>query len=248
MTGRLLPFCFLTFSILPPASFGQSKSSLGFVDSGSDVVSVHELSIPDKARTDYNKGVKHLNQRDWAGSVPELQRAIKAFPGFFEAYDLLGVAQLAMQNWAGAEASFRESLDLSHGSYAPPHFGLALILCIDHKQFGDAEAMVREGLDLDPANAAGHFALAWVLYTMARPNEAERSAREAVRCKPTFAEPYLLLAQIHLQLKNWSAVIEDLDGYLKLDPSSPRSERMRAVRAQAQLMLSRQSAATQETR
>lgn len=239
--GRLLLFCVLTFSILPPASFAQSKTNLGFVNRAGDVVSVHELSIPGKARDDYNKGVRRLQQRDWPGSIPDFQRAIKTFPGFFEAYDLLGSAQLAMQDWADAEISFRQAIDLSHGTYGPPHFGLGLILCIDHKQVADAEAMVREGLDIDPANASGHFALAWILFTRARLYDAERSAREAVRCKPTFAEPYLLLAQIHLQLKSWSAAIEDLDGYLKLDPAGPRSPRMRSLRDQAQLLLASQN-------
>lgn len=241
--GRLLPFCALTFSILPPASFAQSNTRLGFVTAGSDVVSVHELSIPDKARNDYNKGVRRLNRKDWSGSIPDFQRAIKAFPGFFEAYDLLGAAQLAMQDWADAEVSFRQAIDLSHGSYGPPHFGLGLILCIDHKQVADAEAIVRDGLHVDPTDASGHFALAWILYTRARLTDAENSAREAVRCKPAYAEPYLLLAQIHLRLKSWSDAVEDLDRYLKLDPASARSARMRSVRDQAESLLARQTTA-----
>lgn len=241
MTSRLLPFCALTFSVLPIRSFAQSKPGLGFVNPAGEVVSVHELSIPGKARSDYNKGVRLLQQKDWSGSIPDFQRAIKAFPGFFEAYDLLGAAQLAMQDWADAEVSFRQAIDLSHGTYGPPHFGLGLILCIDHKQVADAEAMVRDGLDVDPTNASGHFALAWILYSRARLDDAERSAREAVRCKPTFAEPYLLLAQIHMKLQSWSAAIQDLDGYLKLDPAGPRSPRMRSLRDQAQLLLSSQN-------
>lgn len=242
MTGRLLPFCFLTFSILPPASFAQSKNSAESLDSSNDVVSVHTLSIPDKARNDFNKGVRHLTQKDWAASVPDFQHAIKSFPNFFEAYDLLGVAQLAMQNWTDAETAFRQSIELSHGTYGPPHFGLGLILCIDHKQYADAEAAVREGLDVDPADAAGHFALAWVLYTMSRFNDAEQSAREAVRRKPSFAEPYLLLAQIHLRLNGFAAAVDDLDGYLKLDPNGPRSVRMKSIRAAAQEALAKENA------
>lgn len=241
MTSRMLPLCFLTVSILPPASFGQSKSSLSSVDPATDVISVHELSVPDKARSAYNRGIHDLNARDWARSVPELQRAIKSFPGFYEAYDLLGTAELAMGDSTDAETAFQRSIDLSQGKYASPHFGLGLILCISHKRLADAEAIVREGLDLDPSDARGHFVLAWILYTAKQSSDAEQSAREALRYKPNFAEPYLLLAQIHLQLKSWSAAIEDLDGYLKVDPSSPRSDRMRSVRAAAQQALVNES-------
>ncbi len=242
--ARVIPFCFLTLSVFPSASSAQSKNDDRSLvrSSSSAVISVHELGIPDKAKDAYNKGVRRLNVKDWAASVPEFQRAIKSFPGFYEAYDMLGVAQLAMQSWKDAESAFRKSLDLSGGRYASPHFGLGLILCIDYKQFPEAEALIRDGLDLDPEDASGHFSLAWVLYTVRRLPEAEKSAREAVLYKPAFAEAHLLLAQIHLRQNNSAAEIEDLDGYLKLDPDSPRSARARAARADAQRALSHETA------
>jgi tetratricopeptide (TPR) repeat protein len=241
--SRAIPFCFLALSVFPSVTSAQSTNGgRSLVDSTGAVVSVHELSVPDKAKEAFNKGARRLNAMDWAGSVPEFQRAIKTFPGFYEAYDMLGVAQLAMQNWADAETSFRKAIDLSLGRYAAPHFGLGLILCIDHKQFAQAEETVRDGIDIDPADASGHFALAWILYTVARLPEAEQSAREAVRDKPTFAEAYLLLAQIHLRQNDSAAAIEDLDGYLKLDPDSPRSARAKAARATAQRALAHETA------
>jgi|HubBroStandDraft_1064217.scaffolds.fasta_scaffold04168_4 tetratricopeptide (TPR) repeat protein len=241
----MIPFCFLTLSVFPSVSSAQSKTGARSpLDYTAAVVSVRQLSIPGKARDAYNKGIRRLNVKDWAGSLLEFQHAIKSFPGFYEAYDMLGVAQLAMLNSADAERSFRKSIDLSLGQYAPPHFGLGLILCIDYKQFADAEAIVREGLDLDPVDASGHFALAWVLFSVGRLTEAEQSAREAVRNKPAFAEPYLLLADIHLRQNHSAAAIEDLDAYLKLDPDSPRSARAKAARADAQRALAHETATT----
>jgi tetratricopeptide (TPR) repeat protein len=243
--SRVIPLCFLTLSVFPSVTSAQSKTGdRSPFDYTAAVVSVHELSIPGKARDAYNKGIRRLNVKDWAGSVPEFQRAIKSFPGFYEAYDMQGVAQLAMQSWQDAETSFRKSLDLSLGHYAAPHFGLGLILCIHYKQFAQAEETVRDGLDLDPVDASGHFALAWVLYSVGRLTEAEQSAREAVRYKPAFAEPYLLLAEMDLRQNHSAAAIEDLDAYLKLDPDSPRSARAKAARAEAQRALARETAAT----
>jgi len=242
--SRVIPLCFLTLSVFPSVGSAQSKSHQSPLDYTAAVVSVHELSIPGKARDAYNKGVRRLNVKDWVGSVPEFQRAIKSFPGFYEAYDMLGVAQLAMQSWQDAESSFRKSLDLSLGQYAAPRFGLGLILCIHYQQFADAEEMVRDGLDLDPSDASGHFALAWVLYSVGRFTEAEQSAREAVRNKPAFAEPYLLLAEIHLRQNHSAVAIQDLDAYLKLDPDSPRSARAKAARADAQRALAHETPTT----
>jgi DNA-binding SARP family transcriptional activator len=76
-----------------------------------------------------------------------------------------------------------------------------------------------------------------VLYTTSRLAEAERCARQTLVSKPDFAEAYLQLAEIHLRQSNASAVVEDLDAYLKLDPDSPRSVRARSVREDAQRAL-----------
>jgi tetratricopeptide (TPR) repeat protein len=239
---RSVLLCFLTLSIFPSAAAGQSKDeSRSMIDYSGGVVSVHQLSIPDKAREAYNKGVRQLNAKDCTNSVPNFQRAIRFFPAFYEAYNLLGVAELAMQRWDDAEAAFRKSIELSSGTFAAPRFGLGLILC-HRNQCGDAEAMIRDGLDLNPADASGDFCLAWVLYTLGRLSEAERSAREATLYKPDFPEPYLLLAQIHLLQRNSSAEIEDLDRYLKLDPSSPRSAKAKTARADVQRILTKEDA------
>lgn len=243
--SRVIPLCFLALSVFPSVSSAQSKSGdRSPLDDTAAVVSVRELSIPGNARDAYNKGIRRLNVKDWAGSLPEFQRAIKSFPGFYEAYDMLGVAQLAMLNSADAEKSFRKSIDLSLGQYAGPHFGLGLILCIDYKRFAEAEEMVRDGLDLDPVDASGHFALAWVLFSVGRLTEAEQSAREAIRYKPAFAEPYLLLAEIHRRQNHPAAATQDLDAYLKLDPDSPSSARAKVARAEAQRALARETATT----
>lgn len=239
---RVVPFCFLTLSILPRIVFGQSKDiNRPSIDYSNSIVSIRELSIPGKARNAFDKGVQQLKLKDWAGGALQFQRAVNSFPTFYEAYDLLGTAELAMHRWGDAEAAFRKSIELSHDSYAPPHFGLGLTLCMNQRRFADAEAVIREGLDLDPADATGQFALAWVLYTVARFAEAEQSARQAILYRSTFPEPYLLLGQIHRQQSNFAAEIDDLNGYLKLDSSSPRSERARSARAEAQRALSSES-------
>jgi tetratricopeptide (TPR) repeat protein len=211
----------------------MSQSILGY---SNDMVSVHELSITNDARDSYNKGVRCLKARDWTGSASNFRRAIKLAPEFYEAYDLLGAAELGMQNWDGAEASFRKSIELSAGEFASPHFGLGLVLS-HRREFADAEAMIRDGLRVSPANPGGDFCLGWVLYLTGRLSEAEQSTQEAIVHKPSFPEPYLLLAQIHLFQRDPAAEIKDLDGYLTLEPNGPRSARARAARDEAERAL-----------
>jgi tetratricopeptide (TPR) repeat protein len=85
------------------------------------------------------------------------------------------------------------------------------------KQFVEAEATILEGLRLDPADAKGHFCLAFVQYLAGRFPEAERSAREAIRYNSDYAGPHALLAKIDQPGRG----IEDLKDYLKLKPAGP---------------------------
>jgi tetratricopeptide (TPR) repeat protein len=235
-------------AVFNPAAHAPSPPSdllKGDVRENASSVSVRELTIPDKAREAYNKGIRQADADDWAGSVPNFQRAIKSFPAYYEAYSGLGVAEVYLQNWNEAEASFRKCIELSGGTFAAAHFGLGLILS-HRQQFPEAEAMIREGIQLDPADARGHFSLAWMLHTMGRLPEAEQSAREAILYKPTFPDPYLLLAQIHLDRGNFSSEIEDLDGYLKVDPHGPLSARARAALADAERSSAKENAAARQ--
>jgi tetratricopeptide (TPR) repeat protein len=211
---------------------------------GAVTVSAHELSIPEKARKAFNKGSQRLAAKDSAGSIPEFQRAIQIFPAYYEAYYKMGIAQLDLQQGENAEAAFRKSIELSAGRYAPPHSGLGLILCLQ-KRLSEAESAARTGVKLDPADAAGQYALALVLLTTNRLPEAEKTARQAVLSKPNFAEAYLLLADIHLRQSKAAALVEDLDAFLKLDPDGPASARVRAVREDAQRALSQESAGSE---
>jgi tetratricopeptide (TPR) repeat protein len=239
--ARLVAFGFLTLTTLPLAAFGQihaDKSDLPPAENSAPTISVRELTIPDKARDAYNKGIQRFARKDWAGSVGEFQRAIAAYHDFYEAYYKIGLANLELRLSGDAETAFRKSIALSEGRFAPPLFGLGLTLGND-KQFDDALAFIRAGLSRDPTSARGNFTLAWVLYSADRVSEAENSARQAVLYNPDFAMAHLLLAQIHRRQNNAAALVEDLNAYLRLEPDNVRSAGVKAVRDAAARALDR---------
>ncbi len=203
--------------------------------------SVHELSVPGKARKYFDKGNQLLATKNVAASIPEYQRAIKTFPAYYEAYYKIGIAELDQQRGPEAEAAFRKALELSDAHYAPAQSGLSLVLCIE-RHFTEAEAAARADLELDANDSMGHYALALVLYATGRVGESEKSALDALRIKPRFPEVNLLLAQVHARQNNLAAAVTDLDAYLKLDSVSPRAYKARAARVGAQNALLQQSA------
>jgi regulator of sirC expression with transglutaminase-like and TPR domain len=71
-----------------------------------------------------------------------------------------------------------------------------------------------------------------------RASEAEPSAVAAVKLKADNPTLYLLLANIHMQLQNDRAQLDDLNNYLKLAPAGSFAEQARQQRDQLQQFLS----------
>jgi hypothetical protein len=95
-------------TILNTPSFpaeGPSETSRGT----RPTVSVRDLSIPERARKAFNKGIDRLAKNDPAGSLVHLQRAASGFPNFYEAYYAMGVAQLRLGHEEKAEREFQQS-------------------------------------------------------------------------------------------------------------------------------------------
>jgi tetratricopeptide (TPR) repeat protein len=243
---HMVPFCLLVFLIPALAGSAQSISPkttwVAPPHSASSVISAHELQIPQRARDAFTKGVKGFAAKDSVESVREFQKAIQLFPGYYEAYEKLGVAELDLKQWDSAESAFRKSIELSSGRYPPASFRLGLILSTVRNQFAEAESAVRTGLAMDPEDVTGNFVLGWVLYSTGRLEEAEKSAREAILIQPDFVGARLLLARIQLREGKFSSVVGDLDAFLANDITSPWDAEVRELRTEALRALSRDKA------
>ena len=195
--------------------------------------------MPAKAQDALAKGRERLYQKhDAAGSLAYFRKLLEISPGFYEGYFLEGVAYTQQSQVIEAEAAFHKSIDSSEHHYAEPCFALASLLT-DEKQFSKADQMAREGLETDPEAWRGHYELARALIGEGRPGDAEKSGLEARKRKADFAALYLILANIHMQLHNNEAVLDDVNAFLRLDPDGPASGQARAIKAQMERALGR---------
>jgi tetratricopeptide (TPR) repeat protein len=196
-------------------------------------VSVRELRIPPKALHAFEQGIELLAKKDPAGSLPHFQRAILEYAGYYEAYDRIGAANLKLLRIPEAEQAFRKSIDVSGGQYAHPLLALGAILD-DRKDFAEAVAVIRKGLNLDPDSWTGHYYLGLALFGLDRLEEAGQSVREALLRTADFPSAHLLLADIHCREKDFRSLVNDLNDYLKLAPDGPDSGWAKALRDSAQ--------------
>ena len=207
------------------------------VNKGPDAVSERELSIPRKAHDDMGKGMALLyGKSDYQGSLKPLEKATQEYPGYYEAYTQIGVAYMKLADASNSEKAFRKSIELSQERYAGAYVGLAELF-LNGGRFADAEPLARKAAELDSHSWQADSQLARALLGLHRPSEAETSAVAAVTAKPDNAVLYLILANVHIQLQNGRALLDDLNHYLELAPTGPAAEQARLQRDKVQQAL-----------
>ena len=193
-------------------------------------VSVRELSIPHKAHDAMKSGLSLLyGKSDAKASLKQFQRAIQEYPDYYEAYAAMGVAYMKLQDTPSAEDALHKSIEVSHEKYAESYYLLADLYC-NGQRFADAEPLARKAVELDPSSGQANSELGRALVGLDRPAEAEKSAAAAVKLDPNNPLLYLLLANVHMNTYNYPALLDDLNGYLKLAPDGPFAEQVRKQR------------------
>jgi tetratricopeptide (TPR) repeat protein len=225
--SRLGLSIFLAKSGKPPATPALQQLS----------ISAHQLSVPHKAHDEFEKGMALIYLKsDYRGAIAEFQLAIRDFPTYYEAYAEVGSAYYQLQDLGHAEEALQKSVDLSSGQYADAMFTLAAILT-DTKRYAEAETVSRRGVSVDASSWRGPFELARALTAMKKTDEAEKSAEKSRDLMPDNPPVYLLLANIHIQRKDYPALIRDLDDYLRLAPVGPEADQAHKTIEHVQALL-----------
>jgi tetratricopeptide (TPR) repeat protein len=207
------------------------------VNPGAPTVSVRDYSIPGKARDAMNKGMSLLYQKsDYPGSIKQFERAIQAYPNYYEAYAQMGFAYMKMKDADQSEKALRKSIDLSQEHYVDAFLMLAALFT-GAKRFADAEPLARKAVELNAGSWRAQSELAQTLLGLNRPEEAEKYAQEAVKLQPDNPILHLLLADIHIETKNDPALLDDFNAYLKLAPNGPYADKVRQHREELQKWL-----------
>jgi tetratricopeptide (TPR) repeat protein len=204
---------------------------------GRPTISVHELSIPEAARDLLTSGRKKLYQEKNAqGALHDFQAATKKAPNYYEAYYQSGMAYLTMQQESEAEKQFRQSVEISERKDGDADIALGTLL-LRRQEANDGEALLREGLALNPASWPGQFELGKLELSRSHLQTALEAAEKAASLAPQQPIVYRLLAIIHMQQKDYASVLTALDNYIRLDPDSPAGARAKELRAETERKL-----------
>ena len=195
-------------------------------------VSAHELAMPKKARDlMYSGKQKIFYGKSPQGGLQDFEKALAIAPDYYEAYYQIGMTYLELGKRDEAEKNFRKSIELSKEKYGEPVIGMGTLL-VDQGDNAAGEKMIRSGLELSPNFWLGYYELGRACLGQNRIAEAKKAGEQARSLMPTAGIVYRLLANVHMREKDYPALLEDLDTYVKLDPDSPAAAHAKEMRAE----------------
>lgn len=203
----------------PPATPKGASGSL---------VSAVDLSVPDNARTEYEKGQHLLQDHDVDAGIPHLKKAIRLHGSFPQAYLLLGLAYNEQKKWKEAQGVLEQAVHLDPKA-TEAYFQLGAALN-QLKDFAAAEKALTQGLQLGPdapTAAMAQYELARAYMGQGQWQNAEPHAAKALAAQPDFAAGHVLMGNILLKKGDGQGALHEFQEYLLLDPTGPMAAQVK---------------------
>ncbi len=197
------------------------------------VVSSTSLNAPKKARDDYESGLKAMRAGKMEAAAKQLERAIAAYPAYANAWLELGRARQQLGTAPAAREAWKKAIELD-AKLTGAYVELGLDAGLSH-EWKAATQYLDKGLRLDPVDhPEAWFGDAVAHYYLGEYDDAEKSAREAVRLDPKGRNPRAgyVLGMVLAHKGDREGAAAELRRYLKAAPEAPDAGLVKAQLAQ----------------
>jgi len=210
---------FVTLTIPETGKPGQNAGSM---------VSAAQLAVPKKARHEYEKAENAAQKNKWAEANQRLQRALDIWPKFAEALVLRAIIE------RNAYSSQQAITDAEKAVESDPSYGKAYVVLgaayTDANRWDDAVRVLDHGVRIAPDYWQGYYEMSRTLLLKRDFAGALQQAQKASDVGHTnFAMLHLIKGYAYLGLANQTAARTELETYVKLDPKSDASLRVRTI-------------------
>jgi len=171
-----------------------------------------------------------FKKHDARASVDEFKRAAKLDPWYGQAYLLLGLAQMQLQQWSDAQWAFEEATKVEPGN-AKAYLGAGSALN-EQKNYAEAQKTLQRSLEIRPDSAEAHYELARSLWGMGKWQLAEPHVRQAIELNKDYAGPHALMGNIYLEREEPEAALGEFEECLRLDPDGSLAPSVKEIIAQ----------------
>jgi tetratricopeptide (TPR) repeat protein len=192
------------------------------------VVSANDAEIPAKAKKAYDKGLEAVARHRLEEAVKWMKRATELHPGYFRAYNELGVLRMRLGQLRAAVESLQQAVKINNQSYLPL-LNLGIALC-KQDRFNEAASALATAVELNPNSAASHFYRGVALMGSRNYDEAEQALKEAHRIGGNgVAAALLFLGNLYYEQQNYDKAVDAFERYLKEMPNAPNATEVRAA-------------------
>src|ERR1700727_2509789 len=183
-----------------------------------------------------NKGQDLLfKKHDAKASVEEFKRATKLDPWYGQAYMLLGLAHMQLQEWSDAQWAFEEAAKVEPGN-VKAYLGAGSALN-EQRNYAAAQKALQHSLEIRPDLAEAHYELARSLWGQGKWQAAEPHVRQAIALNQDYAGPHALMGNIYIQREDPEAALAEFQEYLRLDPDGSLAPSVKEIIAQLKTAL-----------
>ena len=199
------------------------------VDSG--LSEIHEAifvqEVPDEARRLYKTGLKDLEKGD--AGLTEIEAALKIFPTYFDALNLLGREYVARKEYQKSLAYLIKAIELNQRSYSS-FYALALA-CYQLNHRTEALEAARGAVIIQPNSLNAQLLYGTLLRLERSYQQAEEvllEAKKLSRDRPV-SEVHWQLALLYNKLGRNAEAARELETFLKLQPDARDKKEIEAL-------------------
>lgn len=187
-----------------------------------------------KLQKAFDDGVALSKTGDFDGSIAKFNEAIAEAPNCHDCYYNIGFAHANKKEWDKAELAYKKATEIKP-EYVEAWNGLANAYNAQKKLDQALEASNMAAKYSGGAAGAGGGGSATALYNQGailvnqgKFAEAKDKFAEAIKSDPNHAESYYQLAMSSLNIGDMPGAIGALEGYLKVAPTGPHAEQVKA--------------------
>jgi tetratricopeptide (TPR) repeat protein len=193
------------------------------------VISTKEASqqIPTDARKALDKAKKHREKKKFDAALAELDKAIRLFPEYFQAYTEKGVVGIQSGRLPEAFENFDKALRL-FPEYEPALSGAGYCLLTLGK-YEKSIVLLEKAVHLDSTHTQNLLFLGIANLALSHWEKAQQALEQALKLDPVgVVSAHMYLANALAGQHLYGRAADELHSYLEQNPGVPNADRLRS--------------------
>ncbi len=185
---------------------------------GPSTIGVTTLSAPKQAREAYQKGLDELEKGHDSKALGQLEKAVKLYDRFAEAWQAAGEIHLKRNDPQAARKAFTQA-NIADPQFTKPYLSLAR-LALYTESWGDAARVTDRLIALEPGSPQGNYYNGLAYFFLHDADKAERALLfiKSSGLGPDYPIALLHLGVIHAQKGKIASAAEEWEAYLRYMP------------------------------